>query len=367
MLKRTPLYAKEQQLNARFTEFAGWELPLFYTSIIQESMAVRLGAGLFDISHLGKVEITGSGATESLQYVATADISKLPVNKGAYTLYCNESGGILDDEIIFRFAENKYYTIPNAARTGAILEWFGKHSSPRVEIINRTDELCLLALQGPQSPDVLRKVFNEDPADYKRLTVRTVSISGNKFIITRSGYTGEVGYEIMCNAAAAERVWTTILDHGVNPAGLGARDTLRLEMGFPLYGNDITTDTTPLEAGLQHFVAFDKDDFVGRSALLEQLHTGVQKKLEGFVVNHSIARKGDIVFNMEGGQIGTVTSGGYSPILKQGIGLAYIAQPFAEPGAPITIKSRDKLLEAYLAEPPFIKNTQQGGKTAKAS
>ncbi|MHB8842768.1 MAG: glycine cleavage system aminomethyltransferase GcvT [Candidatus Aquicultor sp.] len=367
MLKRTPLYTEEYQLGARFTEFAGWELALSYTSIIQESMAVRMAAGLFDVSHLGKIEIRGSGATEFLQYVATADIAKLPIGKGAYTLFCNQSGGILDDEIIYRFGDNDYYTVPNAARKNAILTWFKKYGSPRVELYDRTDELCLLALQGPNSPDILRDVYKEDPSTYKRYTAKTIKIDGHNFTIMRSGYTGEEGYEIMCDPAAAKHAWTILIAAGAKPAGLGARDTLRLEVGLPLYGNDITEETTPLEAGLQRFVSFDKGDFVGRDALERQLHTGIQKKLTGFIVNHGIARKGDTMLDNTGNEIGTVTSGGYSPILKQGIGLAYVKEPIWEPGAPVRIKSRDKLLEAYLAERPFIKITRQGGPYSKVS
>ncbi|NCO66400.1 MAG: hypothetical protein AUK32_08050 [Candidatus Aquicultor secundus] len=367
MLKRTLLYTEEYQLGARFTEFAGWELALYYTSIIQESMAVRMAAGLFDISHLGKIEIRGSGVTQFLQYVATADIAKLPIGKGAYTLFCNEEGGILDDEIIYRFAENDYYTVPNAARTNTILNWFKQYSSPRVELHDRTDELCLLALQGPNSPEVLRDVFKEDPGAYKRYSAKTTEVDGHTFTIMRSGYTGEDGFEIMCDPPAAKHAWTIMIAAGAKPAGLGARDTLRLEMGFPLYGNDITEGTTPLEAGLQRFVSFDKGDFVGRDALEKQLHTGIQKKLTGFIVNHGIARKGDTMLDNIGNDIGTVTSGGYSPILKQGIGLAYVKEPASEPGTPVRIKSRDKLLKAYLAERPFIKITRQGGPYSKVS
>jgi len=324
MLKRTLLYTEEYQLGARFTEFAGWELALYYTSIIQESMAVRMAAGLFDISHLGKIEIRGSGVTQFLQYVATADIAKLPIGKGAYTLFCNEEGGILDDEIIYRFAENDYYTVPNAARTNTILNWFKQYSSPRVELHDRTDELCLLALQGPNSPEVLRDVFKEDPGAYKRYSAKTTEVDGHTFTIMRSGYTGEDGFEIMCDPPAAKHAWTIMI-----AAGAG--------------------------------------DFVGRDALEKQLHTGIQKKLTGFIVNHGIARKGDTMLDNIGNDIGTVTSGGYSPILKQGIGLAYVKEPASEPGTPVRIKSRDKLLKAYLAERPFIKITRQGGPYSKVS
>lgn len=354
MVKRTPLYEKEKQLGARFIEFSRWELPLYYAGIIEEHMAVRTSAGVFDVSHLGKISISGLGAEMFLDRLATANIGKLPIGKGAYSLFCNDSGGILDDDIIYRLDENEYLIIVNASQTNLMLDWFSKHDTGDIRIDNLTYDLGMLALQGPESPKTLNRIFYETPEDYKRYTVKTITVKGNNFIVTRSGYTGGEGYEIISDPGAINEAFQALINSGIKPAGLGARDSLRLEMGYPLYGNDLTTEVTPIEAGLQRSVSIEKDDFIGRQALLKQIREGVEKRLIGFVLKRGIARKSDAVYNENGLKIGIVTSGGYSPILKQGIGMAYVVSNKAQVGANISIRSRVKLLEGQIAERPFI-------------
>lgn len=354
MPKRTPLYDEEKELGARFTEFAGWELPLYYSSIIEEHMAVRTSCGLFDISHLGKISVSGEGALAFLEFVATNDIAKIAVDSGEYTLFCNDSGGIIDDDIIYRLEINDYLIITNAASTRAMFDWLSGKKPGYVEIRNLSEHLCLLALQGPQSPQVLQSVFNENPAGYGHYTVRVATALGNKFTIVKSGYTGEEGFEILCEPKAARAAWSTILGHGVKPAGLGARDTLRLEMGYSLYGQDITTETNPVEAGLVRFVSFDKGEFIGRISIFNQVERGAGKKLAGFVVDRGIPRSGEVVLGESGDEIGVVTSGGYSPVLKKGIGMAYIKSDIAQIGLSVEVKAEKKQMKGRIAKRPFI-------------
>jgi len=355
MLKKTPLYSIQKKHGARFTEFAGWELPLYYSSIIEEHMAVRKSAGIFDISHLGKIRVKGYGASDYLQFMTTNDISKASAGKGIYSLFCNAEGGIIDDDIIYRLDEDEYLIITNASQAETMTRWLNEHRPGGIEIIDNTEDYCLIALQGPRSPELLTVIFGENPDGYKRYTVKTVVRNGNEFTIAKAGYTGEEGYEVLCDRGLAEGLWTAMAENGATPAGLGARDTLRLEMGFPLYGNDITTGTSPIEAGLERFVSFNKGEFVGREPLLDQIEKGVERKLIGFVVEHNIARRKDLIISKSGDEIGVVTSGGYSPILRKGLGIAYVRISSAWVGNNIDIRSGRKLLNARIEKPPFIK------------
>jgi aminomethyltransferase len=359
MPKKTPLFEHEKRLGARFTEFAGWELPLYYSSIIDEHMAVRSSVGVFDISHLGKIVIHGEGATQLMQQVATADVEKIPVERGAYTLFCNEDGGILDDEIIYRPGEESYLTIPNAARTQIMFDWFNQHKPASVEIIDQTADLCLLALQGPESGAVLESALRQNPAEYKRFAIKRAGFEGFDFTVMKSGYTGEDGFEIIADPAAAGYAWEAFIKAGAKSCGLGARDTLRLEMGFSLYGKDLTTATTPVEAGLERFVSLSKGDFIGRKAILNQIEKGINTKLVGFIVADGIARDSSPIFihrpdSGEKKEIGIVTSGGYSPVLRKGIGMAYVITEYAQVGTSILVQVRHKFLEAKIVERPFI-------------
>jgi aminomethyltransferase len=355
MLKKTPLFDEEVQLGARFTEFAGWELPLYYSGIIDEHMAVRSSAGIFDISHLGKISINGQGSAEFLQSLVPIDINKISIGRGAYTVFCNEDGRIIDDDILYRFDEREFFVVANASRLRTLLNWFTEHKLPEVEVKDHTDELCLLALQGPGSPELLKRIFNEDSGLYKQYTVRNVVINGNKITVMKSGYTGEEGYEIVADPETAKRAWRLFLDAGVKPVGIGARDTLRLEMGYPLYGQDLTTETTPLEAGLGWLISFEKGYFIGKEALLKQKEEGVGRKIIGFILDHGIARGGERLFTTLGEEIGSVTSGGYSPVLKRGIGMAYVLSSYTQTGMDIKIQKAGKELVGRLTNRPFIK------------
>lgn len=342
-------------MNAHFTEFAGWKMPLYYSSIIKEHMAVRTSVGIFDISHLGKLFIKGQGATALMQCLIASDIEKVAVGCGTYAIYCNENGGVLDDEIVYRLGPDEYLAVPNAARTEFIKTWAAGHAPETVTITNRTPELCLLALQGPESDTILKNVFHENPASYKRYAVRHVVVNGYEYTVMKSGYTGENGYEIIAAPKGARYAWDALLGSGVTPCGLGARDTLRLEMGYMLYGHELTPAITPLEARLERLVAFDKGDFIGREALLEQKREGIDKRLIGFVMDEGIARDGSTILDkVNFDEIGWVTSGGYSPVLQAGIGLGYIKSEFYQIGLAIYLRVRDKLLQGHLAERPFI-------------
>jgi len=355
MLKKTPLFDTESKHGARFTEFAGWTLPLYFSSIIDEHMSVRSSAGLFDISHLGKIGLKGEAAVKLLQYLATIDIGKIAVGKGAYNVFCDEAGGIIDDDIIYRLEEDGFLVITNATSLKDLYRWFEEYKPPDLEVSDLTDNYCLIALQGPETPGVLKTVLNEDPDLYKKYTLRTLMVNGDKVLVMKSGYTGEEGYEILAQPAAAEKIWQMLIDAGVKPAGLGARDTLRLEMGYPLYGRDLTIDTTPLEAGLKWLISFNKGDFVGKEALEKQLERGIDKKLAGFVLDEGLARGDERVLTTENEDIGRVTSGGYSPILKRGIGMAYIRSEYTLVGMQIKILVRGKQLTGRIESRPFVK------------
>jgi len=355
VLKRTPLYELEKDLGAKFTEFAGWELPLYYSSITEEHLAVRKTAGIFDISHLGKISIKGKEAYDFLQYIITADISKTLVGSGTYTLICNEQGGIIDDEIIYHTEKDSYLVIPNASQVTRVLDWFRKHAASQLYIKDLTSELCLIALQGPNSGSILEQAFDERPEIYKRYSIRTTEIEGDVLTIARSGYTGECGFEIFCRRETASIVWERILSIGAKPAGLGARDTLRLEMGYPLYSKDLSYDTSPIEAGLERFVSFEKGNFIGKAALYKQSLEGPKRKLVGLVIDKGIARQGKVMAIDREDEIGVVTSGSYSPILRKGIGMAYVKAMNARVGEAIRIKDGKKMYTGRIARRPFIK------------
>lgn len=366
-MNRSPLHEIHQGMGARFTEFAGWEMPLQYSGVVGEHKAVRTSAGLFDVSHLGRIEVSGADAFRLLNNYTTAEIANLMTGTAVYTFFCTDTGGILDDVLIYRMNDH-YLVCANAVNTGKVVQWLTeKKRGMTVNIQDLTPATAQLALQGPAARKILAQVCDRDCdiLAYHNLVVRKVD--GREVTVARSGYTGETGYELFTSAADAPAVWNAVMAAGRDsgqemhqemqllPAGLGARDTLRLEMGFPLYGHEIDENTTPIEAGLGRFVNLEKGAFEGKTALAVQRAIGVKKKLTGLVLNErGVPRQGCPVFRGEE-QAGVVTSGNFSPSLEAGIALVYLAPGIASTGATLHIEIRDKRLECRVVELPFYR------------
>lgn len=366
-LKTTPLHDAHEARGARMMAFGGYEMPVQYTSIIEEHMAVRNEAGLFDVSHMGEVLIEGENALDFVQNLVTNDASKLYDGRAMYTVVCTPEGGIIDDCIVYRRGENRYLMVLNAANTQRDLEWMRAHNPMDATLEDISDETALLALQGPNAFDIAQPFLDQDLDDlnfyhFWERGDRTFLNCGEA-IISRTGYTGEPGLELYVPADDAENVWDTLLEAGENrglkPAGLGARDTLRLEAGLCLHGNDITEDTDPYEAGLGWLVKLDKGEFIGRSVLQDIHDRGPERKLIGFVATErGIPRHGNDLTYVEDDPIGVVTSGSQSPILDTGIGLGYVPNEpvYTEKGQRLRVSSERRSFEVEVAEPPFHEN-----------
>ena len=361
-MKQTVLHQKHLQLKARMTDFQGWEIPLQYTDALDEYHAVRTAAGLFDISYLGRIEITGRGAAALLQKVFTRNTGKMSAGSAHYGFICNESGFVLDDTVLFRFPEGtedgRYVLSTNAMNIEKIFLWLKKHASPQVQISDMTETTAHLSLQGPQSASILETLAVAHFKKIKVRSMRAMTLADTPVLVSRTGYTGEHGYEFFLPADRAEAFWDALLNAGSGlgllPCGLACRDTLRLEMGYLLYGNDIDETRTPLEAGLQAFVDFKKD-FIGRDALLKQKAEGVKQKLAGFMLlDKDVPKAGGSIFS-ENREIGVVTSGGHSPHLRNGIGLGYVVSRYSQPGQEIEIEVKEREIAAKIVELPFYR------------
>lgn len=364
MPKRTPLYDLHVKLGAKIIDFGGFDMPVQYSGIRKEHRAVREKAGLFDVSHMGEIFVTGPHALNLLQKVTLADISKLVPGKAKYTAMCYEDGGIVDDLLVYMLSENEYMLVVNASNIDKDYEWIASQNSMGAELINRSDHYALLAIQGPKSVEILKELTNTDVESVRFYTFEVGGVAGEEdIIISATGYTGEKGFELYIDTkkSSAVKIWKELMrvgeDHGILPAGLGSRDTLRLEMGYPLYGNDITNDTTPVEARMSWLIDFEKVDFIGKSVLQKQKEEGVSRKLMGFRIEEKrrIPRGGYKISSENGDEIGFVTSGTQSISLGIGIGMGYIPTKKASENEEIYINIRNKRVKAIVAKPPFIK------------
>jgi aminomethyltransferase len=344
--------------------FAGFEMPVQYDGIIAEHMAVREHAGLFDVSHMGEVIVAGEHAHDFVQHLVTNDIDRLEDGKALYTVMCREDGGIVDDLLVYRLASDNYMLVINAANIAGDFEWMRDHNPMGAELTDRSDEIGLLALQGPAAYDVLESATGLDIRDVK--FYHFVQPDAGAFlgledvIVSRTGYTGEPGVEIYCRAADAPAIWDALMEsgraYGLQPAGLGARDTLRLEAGFCLYGNDITTETNPIEAGLGWLTKFDKDDFVGKATLETVKKDGPERRLVAFVAGgRGIPRQGHDILDPDGERIGIVTSGTQSPVLETGIGMGYVPNEprYTTPGSRLLVSRRGRSFDVEVRRPPL--------------
>ncbi len=355
-MKRTPLYGAHQALGARFVDFGGWEMPVQYTGIIAEHQAVRQRAGLFDVSHMGEIELRGPHALAVCQELTVNDLSRLRDGEAQYSLLCLPSGGVVDDIIVHRISGERILLCVNASNTEKDFHWILEHRNG-ADVLDRSAEFAQLALQGPRATDILRTQTALPLADIPPFAFREGSVSGRKALVAHTGYTGEDGWEIYCAPDDAMPVWNALLEAGapcgLQAAGLGARDTLRLERALPLYGHELTEDTSPLEAGLGWVVRFGKPSVIGRDALRLQRERGLTRRLVGFVLTApGIPRQGyDIRSDHE--RIGAVTSGTKSPTLGKAIGLGYVANAWREIGTKVGIDIRGRVVSAAVVKLPF--------------
>jgi len=357
-LKRTPLHDVHAALGARMIEFAGWSMPVQYTSVLAEHRAVRAGVGLFDLSHMGEFAFEGPSAEENLQRLLTNDVASLPPGRAHYTLLLNERGGVVDDVILYRLDAHKFMLVVNAANTAKDWDWIRSRLKGRVAMEDKSDQTALLAVQGPKAEAVVAGVLGRDLSHLPGFAAEEVELDGVPVLLSRTGYTGEDGFELYCTSDDAQRLWERLLEagkaDGIVPVGLGARDTLRLEARLPLYGNELTEETTPFEAGLGFAVKLQKGEFTGRAALLAQRERGVARKLVGFeMVERGIPRKGYPIFTGDR-CLGEVTSGSFSPTLERDIGLGYVASEFAAPGTDLEVDIRGQRKRAKVIQGRFV-------------
>ena len=357
-LRLTPLHAEHRAADGKLVPFAGYELPVQYpTGITAEHNAVRSAAGLFDVSHMGEFEITGAGALDLVQYLCSNDAAELEVGQAQYSTLPRVDGGLLDDLLVYRMSD-RYMLVVNASNRDKDLDWIAGFATRfGVRVTDRSDELALLALQGPRAPEVLSGLTPIDLAGIDYYRFEEGEVDGRSAIVSRTGYTGEDGFELYVGAADAVPIWRRILsvgqDTGVIPAGLGARDSLRLEMGYALYGNDLDEGRTPLEAGLAWVTRLDKTDFVAGEALRRQKADGVREKLVGFkLLERGFPRPGYEIAQA-GRTVGTVTSGTLSPSLGIGIGMGYVPSELARPGTLLEVVIRGQAVPAEVQRPPF--------------
>ena len=347
--------------------FAGFDMPVQYSGIIDEHMAVRRAAGLFDVSHMGEVFVRGPHALDFVQHLVTNDASKLYDGRAMYTVMCREDGGIVDDLLVYRLGEEAYLLVVNASNVEKDFDWMLQHNPMKAEIVNASAEVALLAIQGPKAFDIVGRLTDvalDEIKYYHFVRVPEGRFLGCEFcLLSHTGYTGEPGLEIYCDPAHAGAVWDALMEagaaDGLLPAGLGARDTLRIEAGFSLYGNDITERTNPLEAGLGWVTKLDKDDFVGRDALLRIREAGPARRLIGFVAEErGIPRHDYPLLGPEGDEIGVVTSGTQSPVLQRGVGLGYVPNEarYTEPGTKLAFSVRGRAQGVVVTKPPFHKH-----------
>ena len=360
-LKRTPLFAAHLDSGAKMVPFGGWEMPVVYTSILEEHAAVRERVGLFDVSHMGQVLVAGPNAEGVLNQLLTNDVRRAAAGHAQYTLMCNDRGGVIDDLIVYRLEPSVFLIVVNASNIDEDFTWLNSRASASAVFDNQSDATAMLALQGPQACRVLAEA-----GDIPHFHIARKKLFGKECWVARTGYTGEDGFEILCEAADAAPLWAELLKRGsqfgIRPCGLGARDTLRLEMCYPLHGSDITGDTTPMEAGLGKYVSFDKGEFVGRKVLVEQKEKGVSRKLIAFkMTEKSPPPRPHYPITIASGdaratrKIGEITSGTQSPTLGIGIGMGYVDANAAGLGSVIGIEIRGRTHAATIEKKPLLK------------
>lgn len=363
MLKRTPLYDSHVSLGARIVEFAGWEMPVQYTGPIPEHMAVREAAGLFDVSHMGEIEVHGDDALALVQLITTNNVASLSDNQVQYSTFTNQSGGVVDDLLVYRINAEYFLLVVNAGGTDTDFEWIKQHTGGlQVEVHNTSAAFALIALQGPRAQYILQNLSDRTLDLIPYYWSHMVNVDGVGCRVSRTGYTGEDGFEILCDAADATHIWNRLLitgqESGLLPCGLAARNTLRLEAAFRLYGNDMDPTTTPLEAGLGWVVKLKKGEFIGREALQRQKDEGLKRKLVGFEVLDRVPVRDGYLVVINGVEVGAVNSGSPAPYLKKNIGMVYLPIEYTAIGTEFTVVVRGRNVPARVVETPFYKRAK---------
>jgi aminomethyltransferase len=354
---KTAFYNKHLLLHAKLVEFAGYLMPIYYEGIVPEHRAVRNSVGMFDISHMGEFYVKGPRAFEFLQKMTTNDVSKIEMWQAQYSCMITDKGGIIDDILVYRLPD-KFMLVVNASNIDKDYNWLKSHlPHDGVELFNATREVSLLAIQGPKAQDVLSRMTNLDLDNIEYYWSHVIDVAGERILVSRTGYTGEDGFELYMKNNIAEKLWDATLEAGekenIVPIGLGARDTLRLEMKYMLYGNDMTEENNPYEAGLGWIVKLEKGDFVGREALIEIKTSGIKKRCVCFeLLDRGFPRQGHKVFR-DNREVGEVTSGTFSPMLNKGIGLAYVPKEWSKSGNEYDVIIRNTPIPAVLVKPPF--------------
>jgi aminomethyltransferase len=355
--KKTPLFKICEKYNARFTSFAGWSLPLQFSGIIQEAKAVRNNAGLFDVSHMGEIEVAGPGACDFLSKMVTNNIRKARPGRAIYTFMCFPDGGTIDDFLIYKHSDEHFFLVVNAVNTVNILDYLKKgFPEPTIKIADRSQDFALLALQGPAANSIMEKVLEPNTLSIKPFRFQTLTWKGQEMVISRTGYTGEDGFEIYLPPTNAEHLWETLMEAGQNwgllPAGLGARDLLRQEAGLPLYGQELSSQISPVQAGLDKFIDWENPEFSGRTSLLAEQANPLTPKRIGLVTGRGAIPRIDYQVYWEGKLIGKITSGTFSPVLQKGIGMALV-NPVPPIGSEISILIRGEHHTAEVTPLPF--------------
>lgn len=362
-LRRTALYAQHLALGGRMVPFVGWEMPVQYKGIVEEHHTVRQRVGLFDVSHMGRLEVTGPDAASFLRGLVTYDIARLEVGKGHYALVCQEDGGILDDVYVFRLGDERFLMVVNSANADKIGDWIQQHLHPslRATVDDRQAQTVMMALQGPDAHRYLARLVPSLAEGLRPRSCAEVSLADVAAFFSRTGYTGEDGVEIILPSAAGVILWRWFVEHDVQPCGLGARDSLRLEAALPLYGNDIDTSTNPFEAGLGWVVTFDDGaDFIGREALLPIREAGAQRHLACLKAQErGVMRTGHAILH-SGRRVSELTSGGFSPTLGVSIGMAYLPSELAAVDTELQVDVRGRPLRAQVVQRPFYKRPKTG-------
>ena len=362
-MKQTPLNQTHRDLGARMVDFGGWDMPVQYSGVIEEHVAVRQAAGLFDVSHMGEVEVTGPNALAFIQHLTINDAAKLVDGQIQYSALCYPEGGVVDDVTLYRFNESRYLFCVNASNTDKDFAWMQKVLADSaimdVTLTNRSDEFAQIALQGPKAETILTALTDVPLADIVYYHFTEGEVAGVDMIISRTGYTGEDGFELYLPASDVVDVWQQLMSagapYGLLPIGLGARDTLRLEKGYALYGHELSREISPLEAGLSWITKLDKDDFVGKTALLAQKTDGVPRRRVGLIMQErGIPREGYPIF-VGDREVGVVTSGTMSPTLKVGVALALVEPDVAKADTELEVAIRNRRMRGKVSRPPFVK------------
>ena len=358
-LHKTALHDRHRQLGAKMTDFHGWEMPLYYTSILEEHQAVRQAFGVFDVSHMGQVLVSGPEAARTLDAVLVSDVGRLGNERACYTLMLNEAGGIMDDLIIYRIGEQEYLIIVNCGNRQVDVEWLAAHRLGQTMVTDISQGRSILAVQGPKACRVLEQILDARVTSLGRFGIAPIRTMGTEACIARTGYTGSDGFELFLPDHHAKRLWDLVLTQakplGASPVGLGARDTLRIEAGLRLYGTDMDTATSPWEVGLDWTVAINKPAFIGKDALVAQRQQGITRKFVGFELSQGPVPRGGTELTAEGKRVGTVTSGTFSPILNRPLGMGYVEPVFATPGTALTVTVRSQRYTGTVVKLPFWK------------